>query len=273
MRLRHRVAILDHRLQRSARRLSIAVTPKSIHDLRVAVRRLRVVLHAYRVEFDATALEEFEIALKQFTRNLEKARDADVLQGELAQLARSHASIVSSASRVLHGRAVKAYEAAVSELRIAVAGTPWQERLRHIRELSLRPSLVRANDTSATKAQNRLLNRSRSRLRQAIRHARKRPAKLHRVRLKVKTARYLLEDSLSNRMMESSSELKSLRKLQDCLGDFHDEEILIKTISLSLHDRSQVRLIRAKIRQRKRRQLCAYKAHSHTLLKLWDRTP
>jgi hypothetical protein len=72
-------------------------------------------------------------------------------------------------------------------------------------------------------------------------------------------------------MMQRSSELKRLRKLQDCLGDFHDEENLIKAISRALHDRIHVRSIRAQIKECKRQHLRAYKTHSRGLLRIWDR--
>lgn len=271
MRLRRRVMKLEHQLQLAMAQLNAAITPERIHVARVAVRRLRVLSHAYRADFNSAAAKEFNIVLKQFTRDLEKAREASVLERGLARLASSRASTVSAASHTLNKRAAKAYEAAVSELRIMVAGAAWRDDLKHLGELAGWPSLIRENDRSATKVQNRLLNRARRRLRHLIRHARKNPAKLHRVRLKVKAARYLLEDSLSKRMMQKSSELKCLRKLQDCLGDFHDEENLIKTMTLTLHDGNHMRAIRAKIKGRKRQHLIAYKTLSRALLKLWDR--
>jgi CHAD domain-containing protein len=268
MRLRRRVVNLEHHLQQAMAQLNVAITPEGIHAARVAVRRLRVLLRAYRGDFNAAAAKEFKIILKQFTRDLEKAREANVLERGLARLTGNGGGPVSSASRTLNGRAAKAFELAVSELRIIVAGAAWREALRHLGELSTWPSLIRENDRSATKVQNRLLKRARSRLRHAVGHARKNPAKLHRVRLKVKAARYLLEDSLSKQMMQRSSELKLLRKLQDCLGDFHDEENLDKTIRRAIY---HVPAIRAKIKGRKRQHLLAYKTHSRALLELWDR--
>jgi CHAD domain-containing protein len=273
VRLRHRVAILNRRLLRAAKRLNHSLTPAAIHDTRVAARRLRVLLRAYRIEFDASAIKEFGIALNRLTRDLGKARDSHVLQAALAPLKRDRVSAVGEAARAVYERAGKTHETAVSDLRLTVADTAWQQRLRHLEELSTRSFLVRENDKSAIKAHNRLMKRSRSRLRHAIRHARKSPARLHRVRLKVKAARYLLEDSLSKRTKNRSPELKHLRHLQDCLGDMHDEENLRKTIRLGLHDRSQACRVRAELKDRKKRHLRAYKARSRALLKLWDCTP
>lgn len=272
MHLRHRTAILENHLQQTVGRLSVAITPEAIHAARVAVRRLRVLLRAYRGEFDAPVAKEITSVLRHLTRDLEMAREADVRVAGLAELGKSRARRVRDASRALNARASKAYESAVSSLGTIIAGDAWRERLERLRELCTRPSLISANEESASKAQKRLLNRARLRVRRAIHHAKSRkPAKLHRVRLKVKAARYLLEDSLSKRMMRESSELKRLRKLQDCLGDYHDEEDLIKTIHLDVHNRSDRRSIRARLKERKRQHLRAYKIHSRVLLELWDR--
>jgi hypothetical protein len=68
-------------------------------------------------------------------------------------------------------------------------------------------------------------------------------------------------------MTEMSSELKRLRQLQDCLGDLHDEENLLKTMRAErLLDNAHE--ISARLKEREKQHLRAFKSYSHALRKL-----
>jgi CHAD domain-containing protein len=77
---------------------------------------------------------------------------------------------------------------------------------------------------------DRLIDERRRQLLKALRRAGDSARKLHRLRLKIKFLRYLCEEfeGASNRV--KPRQLKSLRKLQDCLGTLRDERRLQRLI-------------------------------------------
>ncbi len=269
--LRGRVAALQRRLDRATAALTFAATPRAIHGARVAVRRLRVLLRAQRGDFDAAAAKRYRRLLKGLTRDLEPAREADVARRELVQLASgrgSHAAFV----RGLHQRAELEYKAAVHRLRARMAVPSWRQELMDIGEASMHARLVNDNAEPAAAAMNRLLDHQRQRLRAAMGRAGARPSRLHRIRLKIKSLRYLLEDGLSSAAARDNSELKHLRLLQDCLGELHDQETLLKALRRRYGRRHKVRPVCGKIKARKRRYVRSFKRHRKRLMRLWTRS-
>lgn len=270
--LRHEVEVLHHRVEHAAAALTISVTPSAVHNTRVAARRLRVFLQAYRGEFDSAAAKQFKRALVRLTQDLEAAREADVTRRAIVQLTRSPHTIVARQSRALRERAAREYTLSVARLRLTVAAAPWQQRLIHLRRLSMLSSLVKENDALAVTVTNRLVKRRRQRLRDSLHHVGKSPKRLHRIRLKVKALRYLLEDCLSRTAIARNTELKRLRQLQDCLGELHDEENLLKTLRADQTRRHAARVMCDGLEAKQKQHLHDFKSHRRELLQLWHRT-
>jgi CHAD domain-containing protein len=82
---------------------------------------------------------------------------------------------------------------------------------------------------------------------------------LHRIRLKVKAMRYLLECCLSKRAAAGNPELKRLRQIQTCLGDMHDDENLLNFLRAERGHLDVARGIRAKLKARKGQRVHAFK--------------
>jgi CHAD domain-containing protein len=248
--------------------LTVAVTPVTIHRARVAARQLRVLLRAYRQELDPDGVKRYRRELQRVMRDLAAARDAYVARQAVAQLARNRNGKVKPNSRALYDRAVKRYESALFGLRLTIAAAPWQQRLRELHQLSERLALVKENDDFAVNVTDRLLNRRRRRLCDALIHAGRSPKKLHRVRLKVKAMRYLLDCCLPKRAAAGNPELKRLRQIQTCLGDMHDDENLLKLLRVERRHLDVARGIRAKLKARKAQRLHAFKRCRKGLVRL-----
>ena len=108
-------------------------------------------------------------------------------------------------------------------------------------------------------------------VREALGHAGKDPKRLHRIRLKIKSLRYLLENCLSKAAIVRNAELRRLRQLQGCLGDLHDEENLLETLRTNRTRPDAAGVLRDVLKARKKRHLQEFKSHRNHLLHLWHR--
>jgi CHAD domain-containing protein len=207
--------------------------------------------------------------LKGITRDLEAAREADVTRHIIMQLGRNRRGRMNSNSRELYERAVKRYESATYGLRMTIAADPWRQRLTDLGRLSVLSSLVKENDDLAATVMYRLVKRHRRRLRRKLSKVGRSPKRLHRVRLRVKAIRYILEGCLSNSVIRGNFELKCLRQLQNCLGDMHDEENLLKALRTERRRHEAARDIARKLEDRKSRHLHAFKAYRKALMRVW----
>jgi len=79
-----------------------------------------------------------------------------------------------------------------------------------------------------------------------------------------------LEGRLSKRAIAKNTELKLLRQIQNCLGDMHDEENVLKTLRAEPRDRETARNLCEKLKLQKCRRLHAFKRHRQALTRLWD---
>jgi CHAD domain-containing protein len=267
--LRERIIALQHALNRTAVALRLKATPENIHNVRVAARRLRALLRAFRRELDSRSVKQYRRELKALTHDLEAAREAHVTKSAIAQLTKEGSANTRLGAGALHERVADEYLSAVKRLRSRVAAASWRRRLSTLERLSVRASLVPVNDEPASILLLRRVNRARRRLRLALRHAGKNPMRLHRVRLKVKQVRYLLEDSGVKTPLAAESELKGLQHLQDCLGDMHDEENLCESLRARRMPRRATQSIIEELERRKHRRFKEFKKCRKDWLKQW----
>jgi CHAD domain-containing protein len=272
VRLRRQVAILHGGLDRAAAALEAAPTPAAIHATRVAARRLRVLLQTYSQELNSKRRKQYRRELKELTSTLAPAREAEVARRLILRLTGNRRADRRGDCCALYESAQRRCESEVGALRAAMADTAWRQRLMQLRRLSEAPSLVRENSQTAAKAMQRLVKQRRRRLRAALSDAGSNPEKLHRIRLKIKAMRYLLEACLSKNAIEKDRELRRLRRIQNCLGDLHDGENLIKALRTERTHRMAALLLREKLERRKHRQLQAFKKQRKALTRLWDST-
>lgn len=255
-RLRERIIALQRGLDRAAAALTSQATPKRIHTVRVAARRLDALLHAFHCQLDSRSVKRYRRSLKALIRDLEAAREADVSRRAIAHLTKEGGVHVRTEGDALREQSTNEYLWALQRLRSQVADAPWQRRLSSLQRLSKRESLVPVNDESAAGTIIRRVNHARRGLRRAMRHAGKNANRLHRLRLKVKRVRYLLEDIGAKAPLSSAeTELKGLQRLQDCLGDMHDEENLRDSLRVRRMPRRATHIIE----ELKRRKLAHFK--------------
>jgi CHAD domain-containing protein len=268
-RLRERIFALQHGLDRASAALTSKATPKSIHGVRVAARRLRAFLRAFRRDLDPRSVKQYRRSLRALTRDLDEAREADVTRRAIGQLAKDGRGSIRLEAGALHGRAAEAYQAALQRLRSRMAVASWRRRLSSLRRLSMRPSLVPPNDEPASMIIMRRVKRIRRRLLVALRDAGRNPKGLHRLRLKVKQARYVLADSGATPTLSAELELKALQHLQDCLGDMHDEENLRQSLRARRLPRRATRSIVEELERRKDARFKEFRKFRNEMLERW----
>lgn len=164
---------------------------------------------------------------------------------------------------------MKRYESEIAGLRARTAGVQWRRRLTDLRRIAAPSSLVKKYENPAVSVMHRLVKRRRRRLAEAFADAGSSPARLHRIRLKIKALRYLLEGRLPKSGMAKNTELKLLRQIQHCLGDMHDEENVLKTLRAERTDVEAARNLGEKLKLQKRRQLHDFKKLREALTRLW----
>jgi CHAD domain-containing protein len=166
-------------------------------------------------------------ALLEITNSCRAARDADVRQ-HLVEIWLSRAGLEDhEQGQLLLAMAVQDTEAARHELRRRMNAPKWSHVLWNFRQSAA--ALV-VDDSSDDGFLRDVLSHQRRRLRRGLRKQRntRKPRRLHRLRLRIKDARYFVEDfgPLAGAAVEG--ELTKLRELQNALGDFHDEWCLRK---------------------------------------------
>ncbi len=204
--------------------------------------------------------------LKALTCDLEPSREADVRRRKLADLA-GEVGVDAALMQDVRERAESDYARAVRRLRSRMALQSWRRRLTQLRELSVRPVLVQENAEPATAASDRVVKHHRQKLLSALRSADTKPKKLHRARLKVKVLRYLLEHGLPEG--RADAELKLLRRLQDCLGELHDNDNVLTALRERHRRRDGMPDLCSRLEAHKSRNLQSFKKQKRLLLRWW----
>jgi len=209
-------------VRRAAERVARSPGPDNVHDLRVATRRLRAVLKAFRGQLDRRLYRELNFDLSSLTSATGPLRDADVRRRLLIQLI-SHAQDV--APDVRRDCAVALEEArqdARRELRLQMRAVLWRERMARIRAAARDGGLVVMLPQPLLQFVALFLRGQLRELRRRMGRRRLDPRRLHRLRVRIRNVRYVVEGLLPLVHARSEPLAKSLRWLQDRLGLAHD---------------------------------------------------
>ena len=193
---------LQESVQQDLRQLTGEVTSEKVHRTRVAIRRMLAALH-------------------QFAVDLEDAREADIRALIVKELIKKCPAVYAAEARRLQALANAQRRQSRQELRKLAATAAWRRRLAQLERNSSATMITEPSETSLLTIREVLEHDQRG-LRRALRHIDQRPRELHRLRLRIKETRYLEEDFGSFLSMSPDRELKSLRQLQNRLGEFHD---------------------------------------------------
>jgi CHAD domain-containing protein len=197
--------------------------PKSVHKMRVAIRRLRAVLHAARPMLDRAWADELRDELSWLATHLAPVRDADVLIDHLQK------EFVSLGPDAIHGRALLAVLesdrcSARDQLHEALDSDRYARLVEAVEQAARAPRTVHANVT--------LERMARREFRDVRKHQRRMgplpsDAELHRLRIRLKRARYAAELVKPVRVKGASGKrvrkfLRCATALQTVLGEHQD---------------------------------------------------
>lgn len=188
---------------------------ESLHDFRVSLRRLRSLLRNYRdrIQLDDAIIEQ----LRQLQRETNSTRDLEVIVEHLEQLDEQAAPLLPSLQQQLE----QAYRQLHTLMR-----PQWQRLWPALNQpLPLRPSPPEQTTFGALSGtvgrhQARRLAKDLHRL-----HDKWSDARLHRIRIRAKRLRYLLEPIATDKGEKRI--ILQLKRFQDELGDHRDLQHLL----------------------------------------------
>ena len=263
---------MQRSLDRKLDTLSHGVTPAAVHACRTQTRRLRALLRAFRHALNSAALARYEKILRQLTLDLGSVRNADVEQQLISRVAEDQRIPKEDGLAELRAIAGHTRSRAEQGLKAKMLDEAWLRRLERLRRASSNPKLIVELQLPMALLTARILRRRRRRLRRQLRAHRRSPRALHKLRLKVKILRYLLERCAPNDAAVRK-EIKELRLLQDRLGEFHDEWSLERRLT---RHRRYLRAnidICASLRDSRDELLRSIEKHQIGLLRIWKKTP
>jgi CHAD domain-containing protein len=268
--LRQSIQNLQGLLDTALNGLPPAITPDAVHRTRTAARRLRALLCAFKRSLQRSAFRHYAAALQELAHDLDTLREADVTQHILANLSRDYRGLSRVKLDGLKSEFVQSRTRAAGDLQSAMATKRWPARLVKLRDAASDRALVVATHESMRSMTQRVLTRRRRRLRAALRYRGQGPRRLHKIRLKVKTLRYLLEQCESSGCDAVRAEVKQLRELQDCLGELHDAWCLGRALRrYRRHHRRATTELSTDIETRRAELFHRFRKHRKALRRLW----
>jgi len=195
--------------------------PEEVHKMRTAVRRLRAVLGAVRDMFEPRWVAHLRKELDWLGETLGTRRDLDVLYDHLrTEVAPLRAGRVAARHMLerLDRQRIRAGERA----RDAVEGPRYARLLERLRGGADRPPVVDP-DVSLPEVAARAFEK----LKKAVEQLPDKPAdaELHKVRIRVKRARYAAELAEPMAGKPAQRFIKRAKKLQDALGEHQDAAV------------------------------------------------
>lgn len=216
-----RLAHLTEAIEGGLATLARRPTPEAVHQARITVRRLQAALRHMKHQLPSRECKGCMRALSAITRECSAVRDEDVRSQLLRHwLIRTDLKDHVQA-RVLRETAERERAEARRELRQRIHVPKWDKRLWKLRQHEIALARSDGKDFPGELIGN-ACERYRRSLRELPKAMRKR-RQLHRLRLRVKDARYFLEDFGPLLGATRDVDLVQLRRLQKTLGDLHDE--------------------------------------------------
>jgi len=198
----------------------------AIHAARVATRRLRAAVPLAWADSPKTAWRESAEVVRELGRDLGRVREVDVV---LEQLPGLEARIPTAAPAIALVRQELARRQARQHRQLVkdVEKLPFDQL--HPKSLVPASGFTVLGDRRWRSVERAIADHA-DRLRQAIDHASGVyfPNRAHRVRVETKKLRYVLE--LMDHAAAARSAVKQLRRVQNLLGELHDQQVLAETM-------------------------------------------
>jgi CHAD domain-containing protein len=218
--------------------------PKAVHDIRVASRRLQQILDYLYPPPRPPAVRRLRSRIRRSRRALSKVRDYDVFIASLESRFKSKQPAQQGVLPAIRERLRKRRAKLMKKAHGAFDKDDMPDLCAQLRNILSNPDqrsdangspplLPQANYQHIDIVLSSLWRDFATEVAKSLRGPR--PANMHRVRIKAKRLRYLLEvvEDLGNRQVDTH--LRWLRRLQQSLGEWHDlevqEQILLKMSS------------------------------------------
>jgi CHAD domain-containing protein len=209
---------LDQRLER----LAEAGSREAIHDCRVAARKLRVASRALRRRPMQVQTGPLSKELKALLEGLAPARNADVRLQTLRDILLKTGSMNARKSRELLALAYAQHALLRRELSNLTKSPRWAQRRENLALRTMEVATLLEVREPAPQSLKEMIQRRDLGLRRRMGQIVRSPEKIHRLRLRIKELRYLLEafEPLCGEL--DCVGLTELGRLQDLIGEFHD---------------------------------------------------
>jgi len=211
---------------------------EALHDFRVAIRRTRSTLRAYRPFLKGSRPRRLGKKLQRLQQATNAGRDTEVqiewLEAKWDDMVPNHRRGYRWLLARLEDHKSRAYKRAARQVtrRFAAVAREVRERLSEYRAEVKRDAHAHALTLAAAAAE---LARKHANVMQELLASIESPddeAQAHRARISGKQLRYLFEP-LSGRN-EVKRVVRKLKKLQDLLGDLHDNQVLSESLADAL---------------------------------------
>ncbi len=222
----------------------------AIHAVRVAARRLRTVLKAWRKEIHPLRYAQLRFELRDIGRLLAPTREADVRRRLIAKLLRAVPAELAQTANQLLIQLDQARAAERHTLRTEMHSERWHTALTHIQACINSDQLLAVpRITAGFAVELRRFDKDLHKLRKTCTKKRIRTSQLHTLRIRGKNKRYAAEALSELSGHDLTSSLKFLRRLQDLLGDLHDNLQIREWCKGNRIDPSLMALLEARLDQ------------------------
>jgi len=210
---------------------------EALHDFRVGLRRLRSTLSSYGQELHGSISKKRRRQLREIAAATGSARDAEVqlewLAGCATRLTAPQRAAADWLSRGLKARAGRAYAQVRGPVRRRFERfvTPTTDALA-----TFTGRLDAAPDTTFAGVAASHLEAAMTALDEALAcvGAADDVDQAHRARIRAKRLRYLLEPLRGDARTDADPAVKTLKRLQDVLGELHDAHVLADVLARAL---------------------------------------
>jgi CHAD domain-containing protein len=213
---------LRDELDRASMRCAHDPNDDNVHDLRVATRRLRALVRAFRAEIRPRDYESLRFDLKQIGRLLEPARSASVRLTQAAELFDHYHGGDRRDGAQLNTLFLKTIELRRRELAALLQSDLWQQRHSRIAAVLADENFFLSPGVPAQFFFRQTLHRTLDKVQRTAGKQHDDMRSLHRQRIKIKRARYVITALAPLLSLDAERALDSMSSAQDALGGAHD---------------------------------------------------
>lgn len=215
--------------------------PEGVHQSRVSLRRLRSDLRTFGPLLDPSHVERLTPELRWLGDRLGEVRDADVRLEVVSDVAHE-SSLAAERTAPLFEVLEKQRRRAHINLARALDSGRCARLLDQIIEIAQDPPTAPQADDPADENLPRLVIRPWRKLRRAVSDLGKAPsdAALHRIRIKAKRCRYAAEAVVPVSGRPARQLSKSMKQVQDSLGDLNDAIIIGEHLDATATDHPEL---------------------------------